>query len=246
MSLRVRRPFTLIELLVVVAIIGVLASMLLPALSRARERSRITVCSGNQRQVHLTVALYNSDNDDWILPVAWLSSQPWKTSMARPWWQGTLADQKYWSAKVANDLDCPVLPYPSSLAASGRPYWFRAYPQYTYYDGGGQNPQNIGYPRYVRNFYLSRRGAADGYLVSYLKEAQIRNPEKTIHFTDSEPIWAWGAVSCRINYNLTNPASETAKTTHNAEPNVTFFDGRTERRSVYRLTNAPDALVYHW
>ena len=58
------KGFTLIELLVVIAIIGILAGMLLPALSRAREAGRKASCMNNVRTIVLACQLYADDNDE--------------------------------------------------------------------------------------------------------------------------------------------------------------------------------------
>ncbi len=61
-----KRTFTLIELLVVVAIIGILASMLLPVLSKARERGRRIVCVSNLKQIGTVAVMYADDHDQYL------------------------------------------------------------------------------------------------------------------------------------------------------------------------------------
>ena len=72
--------FTLIELLVVIAIIAILAAMLLPALSAARERSRASACVSNLKQMGTAMDMYTADNKGEVMPYVPTTLRDWASS----------------------------------------------------------------------------------------------------------------------------------------------------------------------
>ena len=152
--------FTLIELLVVIAIIAILAGMLLPALSKAKQKAHSIQCVSNSRQILLASKMYTDDNSNkhvvtYIFP-------PYSKGLTT-WFQLL---QPYLSS--TNILICP--------ARKGKPL------QLERWDGINVNIPTVS--DYAVNNQLT--GELSSY-VDYIhhRETRVRNPSSTIFITDS-------------------------------------------------------------
>jgi prepilin-type N-terminal cleavage/methylation domain-containing protein/prepilin-type processing-associated H-X9-DG protein len=220
-----RRAFTLVELLVVMAIIGVLVSLLLPAVQSARESARRTQCASNLKQNTLAVLLYHDVNRE--LPPAFLPYTPGTWEYVA--WFGKVDDSTYPST-VDPTLGL-IAPYiERTKAVFHCPSWKgEVEPLYNGETGGYGYNQNLGTVDF------------SNWPQTVLRKKVLGNfsAHRTICFTDSArieiPWYAGGTLKVTENFYIQGPQDlpYTEPGTHfrhaGRMANVSFLDGRVER-----------------
>lgn len=219
--------FTLIELLVVIAIIAILAGMLLPALSKAKEGARSAVCKSNMRQITLGMLLYIDDHDDYL---------PWSGEVDRnatPDWvfggqQDTFADNpSRWRARGFgfHAESGSVFSYVTGQARL--PYSERHTNVYDVY----RCPSTKAHGRALRvNFSMNSKIDRNENLHGRkntgpkgVKASAVPMPTEKLLLLNEDP-----ATMRNASFTPGGTASRGQFVTHNGKINVGFFDGHIE------------------
>ena len=181
-----RKPsaFTLIELLVVIAIIGILAALLMPVLSKAKNRAKSVGCLNCEKQITLSLSMYFSDNNGRMIQA--IGTSTWVGQLqtnynairnvrycpAAPAWTSNRVDGSSWVAGYQGTADAPW----NSAAMGYNEFSSYGINNWCYmYANTGVRPQNAAFQPYYYN-----------------KESSFYGPSKTPLFGDC--IWTEGCV----------------------------------------------------
>ena len=222
-----KKSFTLIELLVVIAIIAILASMLLPALSKARERARTTTCAARLKELGTFMMMYVDNSRGWF-PAC---SDPTGTE---PQWAPSLVENNSSITQVM--FTCPS----ASKDKNGVNEWFFHPTAWRTNLDRSQYGYNINF-----NGYSETQG---------IKQSHLRQPSKTFllldskRLNDTEENGNWRILfDFRLNWNSSVYYGEPAgQGRHGGVVNTACGDGHVESVRTAPESRACFQVPFAW
>jgi len=232
--------FTLVELLVVVAIIALLLGILLPALGKAKQAARATVCASNIRQLAIANTVYSNDQNDYFVPGAADSRNYSQHNLNR--WHGTRDNE----TSPFDPTRGPLWPYFQQAQV-------KQCPEFKEFDAAGFETGNGGYG--YNNNYVGRDH--DGYDFTPLgaKSVWFHNAAQTVMFTDAAfsqpptkiieysfaeaPFNSWGQANPSIHFRHAGIANVVWLDTHVDSQTLSFTVA-----NVYGVTQAANQQLH--
>jgi prepilin-type N-terminal cleavage/methylation domain-containing protein/prepilin-type processing-associated H-X9-DG protein len=242
--------FTLIELLVVIAIIAILAAMLLPALSKAKDRAFTAGCLNNTRQIIFSVTMYANDNGEYFpSPPNWWMGGPYKNSLGlicggewllrdritpntpAPMLVGYMGNDKVWVCpKRKRGLTYTTVPGEWSPSVTG----FLSYGFNSCGVFGSVNPTD-GNMVNAKPFKASKvLRSAD--MVVLTDTSGSNNPNNTPAAAWLDSFWAGSSGPTLPATGSENCRLQTAYAKHNNRVNVVYVDGHSAPSRPSQLT----------
>lgn len=217
------KKFTLIELLVVISIIGILSSILLPALKDAREKGISSVCISNLKQSQVQTVLYTDDNADVILMHK--SSNPWHG------WSGTLYEQNYLKTGDKGNF-CPKTQPDLSSSGYLKRHTYGGNFQALYKQTAWANRDWMIYDNTTQNYYKRLR--------------LIPDTSEYIFLGDSVSKWNWDNQQRIVNHSAFGSGDwAPIFTTHNIgkKANAVYADGHAKATTINEWRELTDNSI---